>query len=111
MISWIIPNDKQPELLAKSKYYNIAGSFAKPLENMIPQETLKLIKDQTLSFDEADSEKKEPKKEEKDESLILFEKLSQPKVKKTTDTMVKEETKGYKEAEREDLDRLIESVE
>lgn len=111
MISWVVPNDKQPELLVKSKYYKVAGSFAKPLENMIPQETLKLIKDQTLSFDETYSEKKEPKKEEKDESLSLFEKLSQPKVKKSTDTMVKEETKGYKEAEREDLDRLIESVE
>ena len=31
MISWIISADNQPEILEKSKYYKIAGNFAKPL--------------------------------------------------------------------------------
>lgn len=108
MMSWIIPNEKQPDILANSKYYQIAGSFAKPLENMIPQETLKLIKDQALPIkldykDESSSEKK-------DEALELFEKLAQPKIKKALKEELSEEIKGYKENEREDLQRLIDSV-
>jgi membrane protein required for colicin V production len=110
MINWVVPTDKQSDLLAKSKYYQTAGKFAKPLESMIPQETLKLIKDQTIVFDGDKEDKKEPL-EEKDESQILFEKLSQPKVKNASERKNKDESKGYKETEREDLDRLIESVE
>jgi hypothetical protein len=43
----------------------------------------------------------------------LFEKLAQPKIKNTIKEQtakVKEEIKGYKETERNDLDRLIDSV-
>ena len=114
MMSWIIPNDKQPELLADSKYYQLAGSFAKPLEEMIPQETLRLIKDQTLpmSTDEKTQQDNEEQlnTEKEDESAVLFEKLSQPKIKKTSKGNVSEEIKGYKKDEIEDLERLIDSV-
>ena len=110
MMNWIIPSDKQPEMLTKSRYYTLAGSFAKPLENMIPQETLKLIKDQSLPFNHEDEDSND-KKEEIDETLILFEKLAQPKIKKALKENISKETKGYKENEREDLERLIESVE
>lgn len=109
MVSWIIPNDKQPEILEKSKYYNLAGSFAKPLENMIPQETLKLIKDQTIPFSQNTNDDESDKNDE-EESSELFEKLAQPKIKKSIKEDFSEEAKGYKENEREDLDRLIESV-
>lgn len=108
MMSWIIPNEKQPDILANSKYYQIAGSFAKPLENMIPQETLKLIKDQTLPIKLDDKDEINNKKE--DEASVLFEKLAQPKIKKALKEELSEEIKGYKENEREDLQRLIDSV-
>ena len=120
MVSWIIPEDKQPKPLAQSKYYQLAGSFAKPLEDLIPEETLKLIKEKTKSLTEEEKEAKEKEeqkakqKAKEDEALVLFEKLAQPKIKK----IIKEQTdkispegKGYKESEREDLDRLIDSVE
>ena len=110
MINWIIPSDKQPELLEKSKYYKVAGAFAKPLEDMIPQETLKLIKDQTISFNSTSDREKESK-EEKDDTLVLYEKLSQPKVKREEKEKKQEVSRGYKENEREDLERLIESIE
>ena len=109
MMSWIIPNEKQPEILEKSKYYQLAGGFAKPLENMIPQETLKLIKEQAMPI--SVENKKEKGDEEDDEALVLFEKLAQPKIKKALKKELSEEIKGYKENEREDLQRLIDSVE
>lgn len=109
MMSWIIPNEKQPEILEKSKYYQLAGGFAKPLENMIPQETLKLIKEQTMPINVEN--KKEKSDEDDDEALVLFEKLAQPKIKKALKKELSEEIKGYKENEREDLQRLIDSVE
>ncbi|MCQ2741160.1 MAG: CvpA family protein [Alphaproteobacteria bacterium] len=115
MVSWIIPEDKQSEVLKESRYYQLAGSFAKPLEDMIPQETLDLIKEKTkiLSSEEQGGEASKSQEKE-DETIALFEKLAQPKIKKA----VKEETapqneeaKGYKETEREDMTRLIDSVE
>ena len=119
MVSWIIPEDKQSEVLTKSKYYQLAGSFAKPLEDMIPPETLNMIKEKTKSFSSAeeksDSDETAKKKQtEDDEAIVLFEKLAQPKIKKAVKDktkQIKEEIKGYQKSEREDLDRLFDSVE
>ena len=71
---------------------------------MIPQETLKLIKDKTAMVNTDDSPS------DKNENDILFEKLSQPKVKKAIKEVLQPEIKGYKEKEREDLERLLDSV-
>ncbi len=101
MVSWVIPVENQSDILTESKYYQIAGSFAKPLEDMIPQETLSLIKEKTHILEKSNEEQ-----QEKDETLELFEKLAQPQIKKK----IKEETQGYQESEREDLERLLESV-
>lgn len=109
MVSWIIPNEKQPEVLEQSKYYQIAGNFAKPLENMIPQETLKLIKDQALPIKTEENNEQNTDTED-DEDMILYEKLAKPQIKKTIKEDFSKEIKGYKENEREDLERLIESV-
>ena len=109
MISWIIPTEKQPEIFVKSRYYNLAGSFAKPLENMIPQETLNLIKEQTISHKEQIDVDKKGKKEDK--NMDLFERLAQPKIKQTLKENFSEETKGYKKSEIEGLERLLDSVE
>lgn len=111
MVNWIIPEDKQSDVLTKSKYYQIAGSFAKPVEEMIPEETLNLIKEKTKDFNETKAAKEN---KEDDESAVLFEKLAQPRIKKTvkdTSAPIKEEVKGYQNSEREDLDRLFDSVE
>ena len=111
MVNWIIPEDKQSEVLTKSKYYQLAGSFAKPLEDMIPQETLDMIKEKTKSLS---NEAAEAEPEEDDEAVVLFEKLAQPKIKKAVKEkakQIKEEVKGYHNTERQDLDRLIDSVE
>ena len=116
MVSWIIPEDKQAAVLTESKYYQLAGSFAKPLEEMIPQETLDLIKEKTksLSAEEDEETEKDEKTAEKDEAVELFEKLAQPRIKKAVkdkSRQLKEEITGYHQSERSDLDRLIESVE
>lgn len=116
MVSWIIPEDKQAEVLTESKYYQLAGSFAKPLEEMIPQETLDLIKEKTksLSAEEDEETEEDEKPAEKDEAVELFEKLAQPRIKKAVkdkSRQLKEEITGYHQSERSDLDRLIESVE
>jgi hypothetical protein len=104
---FIQKNVNQSEVLTESKYYQLAGSFAKPLEEMIPQETLDLIKEKTQMLEQ----NKEKEDEEKDETLELFEKLAQPQIKKKVKEKLKEEIQGYKESEREDLERLLESVE
>lgn len=113
MVSWIVPEDKQSDVLRESRYYQLAGSFAKPLEEMIPQETLDLIKEKTQALSAEDEETED--QDEKEETENLFERLAQPKIKKA----VKDQTKklkesleeGYQQSERDDLDRLIDSVE
>ena len=53
------------------------------------------------------------KDKEKDENVELFEKLAQPRIKKVSgkNKQSKEEPKGYHNSEREDINRLIESIE
>lgn len=110
MVSWIIPEENQSDVLTESKYYRLAGSFAKPLEEMLPQETLDLIKEKTKSFNNEEIKEENPE----DEAIVLFEKLAQPKIKKAINEKtkkIKEEITSYEESEREDLERLIDSME
>ena len=108
MVCWIIPQENQSEVLTGSKYFKLAGSFAKPIEDLIPEETIKLIKEKSQALD--NSKSKEEK--EKEETKELFEKLARPQIKKAVkNNMQADEVAGYKETERNDLDRLIESVE
>ena len=76
---------------------------------MIPQETLNLIKEQTISHKEQRDVDKKGEKEDK--NMDLFERLAQPKIKQTLKENFSEETKGYKKSEIEDLERLLDSVE
>ena len=108
MVCWIIPQENQSEVLTGSKYFKLAGSFAKPIEDLIPEETIKLIKEKSQALD--NSKSKEEK--EKEETKELFEKLARPQIKKAVKNNTQaDEVAGYKETERNDLDRLIESVE
>jgi len=117
LVSWMIPIDKQSSVLRESKYFQIAGSFAEPIEKLIPESTLKIIYEKTKRVSEEnerklkDEEKREKEKRETDE---LFEKLTQPQIKKKAavkaEENIKENFEGYKESERDNLDRLIENA-
>lgn len=123
LVSWMIPEDKQSETLRGSKYFQIAGSFAKPIEELIPESTLELIREKTQQVneeaDEADEDKDAEsssageKEKTPDNTDELFKKLAQPQVKKASEKKkveIKENFEGYKESERDNLDRLIETT-
>ncbi len=124
MIGWIMPPKTQPDVLQDSKYFQLAGSFAKPIEDLIPEETLSEIRERAKSWSEQDKPKKETKKEKSnkktptkpgDDAAELFEKLAQPQIKKVIDDSSKEPSAkkkddGYNNSERENLDRLIENT-
>ncbi len=127
LISWMMPVKSQPELLKKSKYFQIAGNFAEPIEKLIPKDTLDTIKEKTsevgLTSDE-DEDKEEKKAEAKDKKETnkdkndvdaLFEKLAQPQIEKARESkkkvqQIKEDFEGYNNYERNNLDRLIENT-
>ncbi len=117
LISWMIPVEKQSEVLRESKYFQIAGTFAKPLENLIPESTLKIIHEKTKLVGEENERKlkeQEKREKEKRETDELFERLTQPQIKKKAadkaEEHIKEKFEGYKESERDNLDRLIENA-
>lgn len=120
LISWMIPVDRQSDVLTKSKYFQIAGSFAKPIEELIPESTLAIIREKTKAVGEEAAKKADEEDTDKKESITsksevdeLFEKLAQPKVekaKKKVKDSVQENFSGYKESERDNLDRLIENT-
>lgn len=125
LISWMMPVKSQPELLKKSKYFQIAGNFAEPIEKLIPKDTLDTIKEKTsevgLTSDEDEEEKKSEAKDKKETNKdkndvdALFEKLAQPQIEKMRDDkkklqQIKEDFEGYNNYERNNLDRLIENT-
>lgn len=124
LISWIIPQDKQSAIFKDSKYFNLAGQFAAPIEQLIPAATLENIKKRTQDADflqdkDAVDKKLEKVKEKiddkaKNEADELFNKLAQPQIEKAKKPQLKkieEEFEGYNKNERANLDRLIDSIE
>lgn len=120
LISWIIPVEKQSDVLTQSKYFQLAGKFAAPIEELIPEDTLKIIREKTqaAAADEETEEEEEknvsgkPAASAKDAD-DLFERLAQPKIKKAKKEAVvkiKENFEGYKDSDRGNLDRLIETT-
>ena len=126
--NWMVPFEKQSEVLKKSKYYNLAGTFAKPIEQLIPQDTLEKIQEKTKAVQLDDAKETES---EDESSKNLFELLTQPKVsnkkpilvidntaankavearKKAEKEQKAAEEKGYNDNERGNLDRLIENT-
>lgn len=125
LISWMMPVKSQPDLLKKSKYFQIAGNFAEPIEKLIPKDTLDAIKEKTsevgLTGDDDDGPAAEQKpaetKKDKDKSDVdaLFEKLAQPQIEKMREDRkklqkIKEDFEGYNTYERDNLNRLIENT-
>lgn len=107
MVGWIIPADDQPEVFKESKYFQLAGSFAEPIEKLLPKD---IISKDT----ETDGQDQKDKKEQKtisEDMDNLFNKLVQPKVEKKSDKDTKKSDKGsegYDKSEQNSLDRLIE---
>ena len=125
LISWMMPVKSQPDLLKKSKYFQIAGNFAEPIEKLIPKDTLDAIKEKTsevgLTGDDDDEPAAEQKpaeaEKDKDNSDVdaLFEKLAQPQIEKMREDRkklqkIKEDFDGYNAYERDNLNRLIENT-
>ena len=133
LINWMVPKENQAKVMQESKYFNIAGSFAKPIEDLIPESTLAKIRDKTRSISGTDEEDEEleDKKESKTDIDVLFEMLAQPKVAKKKEPVKvidnskvnakieaakkkKQEeaakAKSYNDSERGNLDRLIENT-
>ena len=125
LISWMMPVKSQPDLLKKSKYFQIAGNFAEPIEKLIPKDTLDAIKEKTsevgLTGDDDDEPAAEQKpaetKKDKDKSDVdaLFEKRAQPQIEKMREDRkklqkIKEDFEGYNTYERDNLNRLIENT-
>ena len=106
-VSWIITPEEQPEVFKKSKYFQLAGDFAEPIEKLLPKKSEK-------------AEKEEEKTENKQESVLsedmdkLFDKLVQPKVENpsakpaSSPEPKKQQPEGYNSNEQQNLDRLIE---
>ena len=98
LIGWIIP----PE-----SHFQLAGSFAEPIEKLIPQSARDKVHMQ------AGVEKEVAPGVELNSDLDdLFEKLTRPEIKKKKKAEEKEDKAvGYDKSEQKSLDRLIETIE
>ena len=115
LVSWILPEESKEGMFKDSKYFTLAGEFAKPIEGLIPEDTKELMKINKLSKEEK-SKKENSKTEEKtvEQKAIdeLFEKLAEPQIAKIINENAEEENDfdGYKENQTDNLDRLIEAT-
>lgn len=121
IISWMLPEESKSGMFKESRYFTLAGKFAEPLESLIPDSTIDLIRNKgsEVGLGEKDSKKAKAEKADKEEKESqkeiddLFQKLAQPQIEKTT-AKIKEKAEdfnGYKEKETDTLDTLIENVE
>ncbi len=120
IVTWMLPEESKSGIFKESRYFTLAGKFAEPLESLIPQSTIDLIRNKSSEVGLGESKKTQDKSEEsskeenetqKNQKEIdeLFEKLAQPKIEKA----VKEKVRnfdGYKDKETDNLDRLIENT-
>lgn len=121
LLTWTLPDEAKSGIFKDSRYFTLAGKFAEPIESLIPQSTIDMIKAKTAKTglleekeakEKADQENKKDQ-EAKDEIDALFEKLAQPKIEKLTSDKIEDKVKdfkGYQNNETENLDRLIENT-
>ena len=65
LVLWILPDESKEGMFKESKYFNLAGEFAKPIEQMIPEETKNLIKDKGFTKAKQEDKKEKTEKVEK----------------------------------------------
>ena len=107
LVGWVMTPDEQPQVMKESKYFQMAGDFAEPVEKLLPKDLIEGAQKEN----EKKSEKKEHEKVLSEDMDKLFDKLVQPKVesKKNKDSVSKnKKNEGYNKSEQKSLDRLIE---
>lgn len=106
LIGWVLTPEEQPEVFKESKYFQMAGNFAEPLEKMLPKELMENLQQENKKK----STEKEREKVLSEDMDKLFDKLVQPKVenKKAKPAERVKAAEGYDKAEQKSLDRLIE---
>lgn len=132
LMSWLLPEESQQGIFKDSHYYQLAGKFAEPIESLIPEDTMEMLKkegakvglgekkkaDKAKAKDEEKEKAKEKEQEEeKAKTEELFQDLVQPKIEKAAEKAAEtaaekaaEDFKGYQETETESLDRLVETT-
>lgn len=121
LMGWLLPEESKTGMFEKSRYYQLAGRFADPIESLIPEDTIEMLKkgsekvglgEKTKLQKEKEEEEKE-KAKEKAKTDALFEELVQPKIEKAVEATAEKaakDFKGYQENETKSLDRLIETT-
>lgn len=107
LVGWVMTPDEQPQAMKESKYFQMAGDFAEPVEKLLPKDLIEGAQKEN----EKKSEEKEHEKVLSEDMDKLFDKLVQPKVesKKNKDSVSKnKKNEGYNKSEQKSLDRLIE---
>lgn len=105
LVNWMITPDEMFPIFKESKYFQMAGNFAEPIEKLLPQELMENIQKEN----DKKQEEKEKEKVLSEDMDKLFDKLVQPKVEKAKPENVKAKTSdGYDKNEQKSLDRLIE---
>lgn len=107
LVGWVMTPDEQPQVMKESKYFQMAGDFAEPVEKLLPKDLIEGAQKEN----EKKSEEKEHEKVLSEDMDKLFDKLVQPKVesKKNKDSVSKnKKNEGYNKSEQKSLDRLIE---
>ena len=126
LMSWLLPEESQEGMFKDSRYFQLAGKFAAPIESLIPEDTVDMLKKESAKVglgekkkqDKAkEEEKAKEQEEEKAKTEELFQDLVQPKIEKAAEKAAEtaaekaaEDFKGYQETETESLDRLVETT-
>lgn len=121
LIGWLLPEESKSGMFADSRYYQLAGRFAEPLENLIPEETIEQIRAKSAEVGLGDLKGMPAAKAEADtaadtqseDSDVILEKLIKPQIEKIdikSDKTKEDNFKGYPESETNSLDRLVETT-
>lgn len=122
-----MPEKTQPKALQESKYFKLAGSFAKPLEEMLPEETLENIREKRVPGEKRNKRPNRNLKPKRDrlkkraagpETMrkSFLTSWPRPQIKKSSgrpenaSKPVAKNSDGYNKNERDNLDRLIENT-
>ncbi len=100
LLQSMLPDEEKNSFFTESRYYQTAASFAEPIKNLIPKETLEKIK-QKSEGTRANIQKNPDE---------LFKKLAEPQVEKVGAQKQEKEPEGYNKSETKSLDRLIENT-
>jgi membrane protein required for colicin V production len=106
LISWTLPEESKSGIFKESGYFTLAGEYAEPLEKLIPQSTMDMIRKQTskvgLGEEQPKAEKKDSEKDEKSSS--------QKEGDQTSDSKKKKAASPQGTPEQQEIDQLFEKL-